>query len=185
MKKFAHQQFIEDNKIDKETLPDMLKKRMQGFEELQEDLEHTTEEDEEALLHKLEMLSHELAEDLEEHFEDELENNDVEEEEEVVAEIEKDHPIPTHEEFDEDKGYPSEENTDISEPVEKDSTETHEELTDEDLLEQLYEGNMLEVLPAHMAEMGFKTRLIGRNIAIGKFLLHKGKYDKRYKIALK
>jgi hypothetical protein len=81
MKKFPHQQFIEDNEIAIDTLPKMLQKRIKGFEELQEDLEHTTEHDREQLLDKLDLLSMELEEDLEEEFEERLENNDYEEEE--------------------------------------------------------------------------------------------------------
>src|SRR3989338_3864035 len=81
MKKFPHQQFIEDNNLDTQTLPEMLQKRIKGFDELEEDLQHTTDEDKEKLLNKLESLSFELEEDLEEHFEDQLENNDQEEDE--------------------------------------------------------------------------------------------------------
>lgn len=86
MKKFPHQQFIEDNKIDTEVLPEMLQKRIKGFNELEEDLEHTTDQDKVQLMDRLETLSHELAEDMEEQFEDNLENNDLDEDEQQVSE---------------------------------------------------------------------------------------------------
>ena len=85
--KFPHKQFLENNKdiIAAHPLPDMLQKRILGFEELEEDLPHTTDEDYARLLNKLENLSHELDEDLEEYFERWLENNDEEEDEEEPA----------------------------------------------------------------------------------------------------
>lgn len=54
--KFPHQQFLETNKdiLAGYELPEMLRKRILGFEELQEDLQHTTDEDHARLLHRLE-----------------------------------------------------------------------------------------------------------------------------------
>ncbi|MBI3518889.1 MAG: hypothetical protein HY062_05980 [Bacteroidetes bacterium] len=78
--KFPHEQFLEDNQIDYKTLPEMLYKRIKGFEELKEDLQHTTEEDQGRLIEKMESLSHEILEDLEDEFEGNIENNDEEEE---------------------------------------------------------------------------------------------------------
>ena len=249
MEKFTHQQFLDDNKIDLDILPTMLKKRILGFQELKADLEHTTDEDKEHLSNQLERLSHELAEDLEEHFEDELENNDEEEEEVKMIEPEEKTQENTLLESQEDSL--DEESKTIASPEEKtqgeivqlQDTNTNEEstkepvadeeilekvsnksdevtlpeeqlteqnipelqainsevqaikdntdnmvdmeLTDEGLLDQLFEGKMYSVLPDHLIEMGFKTRLNARNVRVGKYLLHKGKYDKRYTIHLK
>lgn len=86
---FSHQKFLEQNKemIAEHPLPDLLQKRILGFEELQEDMQYTTDEDRAKLMRKLEILSDELDEDLEEYFEPFLENNDEEEDEpEVVPE---------------------------------------------------------------------------------------------------
>ena len=93
MKKFPHEQFLDENNIDYKLLPEMLYKRIKGFEELKDDLEHTTDEDKEKLTSKLEMLSHELLEDLEEHFEDHLENNDQEEDEQPEPVQEQEKPV--------------------------------------------------------------------------------------------
>ena len=86
--KFPHEKFLEDNNIDYKTLPEMLYKRIKGFDELKEDLQHTTEDDKGELIEKMEMLSHEILEDLEEEFEGNLENNDEEEETEEPEQIE-------------------------------------------------------------------------------------------------
>ena len=187
MEKFPHQQFIEDNKIELSTLPTMLRKRIEGFNELQDDLQHTVEEDQEALLSKLETLSHELAEDLEEQFEDELENNDVEEHTEESAETPEKIPLsePLPEKEAETEGTDTSEQTLHEEAAAEEEEEPVEEQTDESLLEELHNGKMLLVLPAHLMEMGFKTPLTGKQVIVGKFILRKGKYDKRYTISLK
>ena len=87
MIQFPHQQFAIDNNLDINDLPRMLQKRILGFEELQDDLQHTTEQDKAKLRAKLDKLSYELEEDLEQHFEHHLENNDVQEEPEPEVEL--------------------------------------------------------------------------------------------------
>jgi hypothetical protein len=180
MKKFPHQQFIEDNKLDIETLPELLQKRINGFDELEEDLEHTAGEDKDKLVHKLEMLSHELLEDLEEHFEDHLENNDLEEEEqpEVAAEPIQEEPAPEPE-------------SEIHEPEPKQEEEKIEpepeetEPTDEEILEGLFADKKHHLLPSELHKRGFKTSLNSKMVLVGKFCLHRGKYDTCYQLVLK
>ena len=76
MKKYPHQVFLAENKLKTEQLPKQLQKRIKGFEELQEDLEHAVDDDHDRLAKKLDHLSLELEEDLYEEFEDQLENNE-------------------------------------------------------------------------------------------------------------
>lgn len=172
MKKFPHQQFLEDNRVAIGSLPDMLQKRIKGFDELEDDLAHTTDEDREKLLDKLENLSHELAEDLEEHFEEQLENNDLEEDDEVAPEpepelqIEVVEPEPTPEEEPEPEPEP------ITEP------------TDEKILESLLAEKKHTILPGELKDKGFKGQLGAKRLLVGKFCLHRGKYDTCYKILI-
>jgi len=177
MKKFPHQQFIEDNNLDIQTLPEMLQKRIKGFDELEEDLQHTTDEDKEKLIAKLETLSHELAEDLEEHFEEQLENNDQEEDEqpEIAPEPIQEEPI-------------LEPEPEIQEEVVQTEPEPKSEApepTDEEILEGLFNGKKHLVLPSELKEKGFKASLDNKRLLVGKFCLHRGKYDTCYQLVLK
>lgn len=180
--KFPHEKFLEDNNIEYRTLPEMLYKRIKGFEELKEDLQHTTDEDREKLTEKLEMLSHELSEDLEEHFEDHLENNDQEEEEtqpEQVQETEQpviEEPVVEPEPEPETVTQPEE---DKSEPV------VEKKPTDEDILEELMKSEKDFFHPSELKDKGFKGSLKDKRVVVGKFCLHKGKYDTCYKIIIK
>ncbi|TAL61194.1 MAG: hypothetical protein EPN85_05515 [Bacteroidetes bacterium] len=177
MKKFPHQQFIGDNQVNIETLPEMLQKRIKGFDELQEDLQHTTDEDNERLMGKLETLSHELAEDMEEHFEEHLENNDREEDEPEVL------PEPIQEEKAEEPApEPIQEEP---APIQEQEPEPVHEPTDEEILAALLAGNKELVLPSELKEKGFKTDLNGRKLLVGRFCLNRGKYDTCYQIILK
>lgn len=202
MKKFPHQQFIEDNQVNIQTLPEMLQKRIKGFDELEEDLQHTTDEDKEKLLNKLEALSHELDEDLEEYFEDHLENNDREEDEqpEIAAEPIQEEPTPepevqeTEPEIQEEEVQPELSPEPLEEPVPESQEETPEptpepepvkEPTDEEILEALLADKKHNVLPVELKKKGFKTDLNSKRILVGKFCLRRGKYDTCYKIILK
>jgi hypothetical protein len=219
MKKFPHQQFIEDNNLDIQTLPEMLQKRIKGFDELEEDLQHTTDEDKEQLISKLETLSSELEEDLEEHFEEQLENNDQEEDElpEVVMEpipevveapesvVEKIIPEAAEEIMEELVPEPeaiveetiSEATAEVAEEpapepeIQEEAVEPDPEPepvlepTDEEILEGLLNSKKSHILPAELKEKGFKTSLNERRLLVGKFCLHRGKYDTCYKIILK
>jgi hypothetical protein len=186
MKKFPHQEFITDNYDVIKSFPpsDLLQKRILGFDELEEDWKHTTGEDEQELLSKLESLSHELMEDLEEQYEDHLENNDQDEEEqpEVAEEPLQEEPAPEPEpeikepepEIEEEKVEPEPEpEVEASEP------------TDEEILEGLFTDKKHHVLPSELHEKGFKTSLNSKRLLVGKFCLHKGKYDTCYQLVLK
>lgn len=170
--KFPHEQFLKDNNIDYKTLPEMLYKRIKGFEELKEDLDqdNITDEDRDKLTEQLEMLSHELSEDLEEEFEDHLENNDQEEEEE-----EKTEPEPT---------VVEEEPAIEPEPVlqEEIAPEPSIEPSDEEILKDFITNQKALVSQAELKAKGFKTPLNGKVVYVGKLCLHKGKYDTCYKI---
>lgn len=207
IQQFPHEKFLEENNIDSKALPEMLYKRIQGFEELKGDLEHTTDEDKENLLNKLETLSHELDEDLEGYFEDHLENNDREEDEqpEIVQEPVQEEPVlekesevveqkpeikeeeaqsePTPEPLEEPAPEPQEETPEL-EPTPEPEPEPVKEPTDEEILEELLADKKHTVLPAELKKKGFKTDLNGKRLLVGKFCLHKGKYDTFYKIHL-
>ena len=176
MKKLPHQQFIEDNEIAVDTLPKMLQKRIKGFEELQEDLEHTTEHDREQLLDKLDLLSLELEEDLEEQFEDQLENNDVVEED---SELKEHDTIPV--ENVEGRTDPKTVVPELEVVVEGKS----ENEEDEDILSQLFSKNQLKISPTQLIKKGFKRKLDHKVIAVGKYALYRGKYDTCYTLILK
>lgn len=196
MKKFPHEQFLEENSIDYKLLPEMLYKRIKGFEELKEDLEHTTDEDREKLTGKLEMLSHELLEDLEEHFEEQLENNDQEEEEEQPEPVQEpeqpvvEEPIPEPEPEIQPEPEPEiqieqeKPEAEVQPEQEQPETEPLKEPTDEEILEGLVSAQKHLVLPSELKEKGFKMSLNGKRIMVGKFCLHRGKYDSCYKIIL-
>jgi hypothetical protein len=175
MKKFPHQQFIEDNGIAIDTLPKMLQKRFKGFEELQEDLEHTTEHDREQLLDKLDLLSMELEEDLEEQFEHQLENNDEEEEPEVKEEI----ALPDETIEENNASITATAEPEIADEVKSVNDE------DEDILSQLFSKKQLKVSPAQLIDKGFKKKLDNKLIAVGKYALYRGKYDTCYTLLLK
>lgn len=185
MKKFPHEQFLDENSIDYKLLPEMLYKRIRGFEELKDDLEHTTDEDKEKLISKLEMLSHELLEDLEEHFEDHLENNDQEEGEQPEPIQEQEEPI-EEEQTPEPEVQPEPE-PEIEPVVQEEPVvepEAARELSDEEILEELVADKKHLVLPSELQEKGFKTGLEGKRLVVGKFCLHRGKYDTCYKIII-
>lgn len=181
--KFPHEKFLDDNNIDYKTLPEMLYKRIKGFEELKEDLEHTTDEDKEKLTEKLEMLSHELLEDLEEHFEDHLENNDREEEEQVQEPEAEPEPksVQETEQAVTEKPIVEPEPEEVV-PKEEIVPEAEKEPTDEEILKELIANQKSLVSHAELKEKGFKTALNGKTVYVGKVCLHKGKYDTCYKI---
>lgn len=92
MKKYVFEEFMESNNIQKEQLPELLQKRITGFEEMKSDLEYTIEDDRDRLERRLEDLADELEEDIYEEYEDSLENNsdpNEEEEEKLKKELEE------------------------------------------------------------------------------------------------
>lgn len=180
MKKFPHEKFLQDNNIDYKTLPEMLYKRIKGFEELKEDLEHTTDEDKEKLIDKLETLSHELLEDLEEHFEDQLENNDQEEDEQPVPIQE---PVQEQPVVEEQTPEPEIQPQPETEPIAIEP-EALREPSDEEILEELVANKKHVVLPSELQRKGFKTGLDSKRLVVGKFCLQRGKYDTCYKIII-
>ena len=171
MNTYPHQQFIKDNNISVESLPIDLRKRIKGFDELLEDLEHTLDSDRENLEDRLETLTHELAEDLEEHFEDYLQNNDQEEEITEEVKIEE-----TEEEYTEEK-----EESEFEPPAEPQPQESKEP-DNEEILALLYAEKKYRVTPTELRTRGFKGRLEDRRMKFGKYILCKKKYHSSYSI---
>ena len=181
---FPHKTFLQQNAIDIEKLPEALQKRIYGFEELEQDLSTTLDEDRERLLDRMENLSHELDEDLEEHFEDQLSNND-EQEDEVPLPVASAPAAETEHECackhaKNDHDLPSEP-TIIDEP-QKTETIPSKELSDEDILAEVLASGRHKILPADLHKTGFKAPLNFRVIAVGRFYLRRGKYDTHYQI---
>lgn len=115
---FPHKTFLHQNAIDIEKLPEALRKRIYGFEELEQDLSLTIDEDREKLLSRMEDLSHELDEDLEEHFEDQLTNNDEQDDDdepEKKGEQAQNSIDTTEEVKEENPGYDDEKKSEIAE----------------------------------------------------------------------
>ncbi len=183
---FPHKTFLHQNSIDIEKLPEALQKRIYGFEELEQDLLTTIDEDRERLLGRMEDLSHELDEDLEEHFEDLLDNNDEQEEDEPVVAATP--APPAHDEHEcackrakrmevtetvtEEAPHPAEP---VMEPEKK-------EPSDEEILGSLLENGWNKILPDELRRKGFKTLLNFKVIAVGRFYLRRGRYDTHYQI---
>jgi hypothetical protein len=215
MKKYPHEIFIEENKeeISKKPVPALLKKRLNGFDELLADLPHTIGKDREVLEDKLDDLSQELLEDLEEHYELDLENNELPEEEyeERVKTPQSQHEpdysrneseyVPeeaqlheTQSEQEEAAGHRHEPMHEISETVpsemedefkDENFTEPIPEPSDEDLLTDIYNAGFKQIHPSMLKNKGYKSHLHKRSIEIGKFHLKRGKYDTHYTIYLK
>jgi len=187
MKKFPHQQFLEDNHIALESLPEMLQKRIRGFDELEDDLQYATDEHRLYLSDLLDRLSQEIEEDLEEHFEQELENNDLEEE---APEEKKEEEPPLEEnpspEVEQKEQEVIEEFEPDPEPVAQEEPPVQEEPakepTDEDILQELLDHKQDRVCHMELMQQGFKGNLDKRNLTVGKFYLVKEKYATTYKI---
>ena len=156
MKKYPHQVFLAENNIKTETLPKELQKRIRGFEELSEDLEHAVDEDHDRLLKKLKNLSLELEEDLYDEFEDLLENNDQVEE-------------------------ASEEKPPVEIKKEKVSIEKKAP-TDEEILDGLYAKGKREISRSALKNLGLKTRLVSSKVKVGKYTLYKAMFSYTYTI---
>lgn len=196
--KFPHQQFLEDNQaiINTHPLPEMLQKRILGFEELRDDLAHTTDEDRDQLLGKLEKLSYELDEDLEEYFESYLENND-EEKEEPLAQFSEIHP-PRHEPDVKLPDIAPEPPKDPEKGNEQKKTGSHEKvmnrnplsvkasgLSDEEIIGQAVKDRMSFIHPSELFKRGYKGVLEDRTIFVGRFCLQRARYETCYRITLR
>lgn len=211
-KQFPHKHFLEDNSeaIAKRPLPEFLIKRIKGFEELEEDLPHTTDEDRERLEARLERLSHELDEDLEEYFEQELENNDLDDGPDVPAtdlsRLSADSKEPdwqSHEDRNHrpepsrshrEQGFDKPElhrKVAVPETVEpergvgvgrKQGQEPASDQTDEDIIAGLVKEGKTEIQPQKLKALGFKGSLIYRRLKVGRYTLHRRRYDTAYRI---
>lgn len=182
---YPHLTFLSDNRIDVEKLPRLLQKRIHGFEELQEDLPHTTEEDRPDLVHRLNALSLEIEEDLEEFYEDRLEPDPDQEEEEEEPQAEE---IPVVAEPEPVVDMPVSEPEPLAPPAEQPEVlpEPSSEvvLTDAQIIMSLWKEGYRQLLPGIAAAKGLKTPLTARRIFIGNFCLQRRKYSSFYDISL-
>lgn len=198
---FPHKEFLKDNAevLAEHPVPEMLHKRIIGFAELEQDLEQTTDEDRIQLITNLERLSHELDEDLEEYFEEFLENNELEETDEVEnsENSKQDLLLPstggletmpesrseTGENTNVEIPAPSVELAEKTEVVSVNKNDTV--VMDEQILETFLLAGKQQVLLTELLTKGFKTPFSGRRISVGKFQLHKRRYDPHYRILLR
>jgi hypothetical protein len=189
MIQFPHESFLKDNDIQVGTLPNELQKRIRGFDELREDLEYTTDEDRPGLLSKMERLSHELDEDLEEYYQDRLGHN--EEEEDNDEEKEEDQ-APKHEQMVLGQEPPTEAaDTETKEapPAELPQEDTPpypgtQQPGDEEILEGFYHHRQTIIHPSELKAKGYTGQISGRRITVGRFCLRKGRYETCYKLLL-
>lgn len=86
MEKIEHREFMVENGLDTESLPEGLQRKIKVFDKLFAKLEETVDDDNERVLSKLNDLDRELVQDLETEFEDQLENNDIDEENDDILE---------------------------------------------------------------------------------------------------
>ena len=179
---YPHLTFLSENHIDTETLPRLLQKRIRGFEELYEDLPHTLAEDRPDLVNRLNTLSLEIEEDLEEHYADRLES-DPDEIEELLTEdttvitepAETSFTVPAEQE------QPSPQTLEPEAPSEPASEKI---ATDSEIVWSLWKEGYRQLLPGVAAAKGLKTPLRARKIIIGNFCLQRRKYSSFYDISL-
>lgn len=191
---FPHKTFLHQNAIEIGKLPEALQKRIYGFEELEQDLLTTIDGDRDQLLSRMEDLSHELDEDLEEHFEDQIDNNDQQEEGLVESATAPSAP-PEHECACKHAKHMEHENNETlheEAPVPTEPTKDHarapeskpqkKDLSDEEILAALVEGGWHKILPDDLRSKGFKAPLNFKVIAVGKYYLRRGRYESHYRI---
>ena len=206
MKKYPHQVFLAENKLKTEQLPKQLQKRIKGFEELQEDLEHAVDDDHDRLAKKLVHLSLELEEDLYEEFEDQLENNEEQDELQpgslysfsdgftwkIVSKKEAKALFNKNQEVfglntDEETEGAIEELSDLEAyevfAVEYKAPKTSGKAnSDEAILDQLYAKGKREIARTDLQKMGFKTPLEAAKVKVGKYTLYKAMFSYTYTI---
>lgn len=152
---FKHKEFLKENKITVTNISDKnIQKRINGFDEMLEDYEHTVDEDQEELGQSIIRLDNELEEDLYDLYDDQLENNDALEEEtpKKVA------------------------------PEEK--IEQKKEVlvnTDEAILEKLMKNGYSSIKRENLRELGFKGNLEDKVHIVGKYRLTNPTFNYTFK----
>lgn len=168
---YPHLTFLRKNNIDVDKLPKLIRQRIKGFEEIQEDLPYLVEEDQPVIEETLQKLSYEIEEDLEEEFEDQLENNEIEEE---LVEVEK---APDDAEEPEEEFIPEQEL--IPEPEFNSLPPTPEEI-----LSELYEQGKRRLMLQDLKEAGIPVSN-QRITKVGEFCLIKGRYQNCYSLVFR
>lgn len=168
---YPHRVFLKKNNIDVEKLPKLIKQRIAGFDEIHEDLPYLVEEDQPVIEETLQRLSFEIEEDLEEEFEGELENNEIEEE---LVEVGKE------EELLEGQEEPEEPEGEIAEEPEPEP----EPSTPEERLLEVFEGGKDILYPSELKAFGIPIPK-ERKVTIGSFCLTKGRYKNCYTLTLR
>jgi hypothetical protein len=168
---YPHQAFLKKNNIDVEKLPKLIKQRIAGFDEIHEDLPYLVEEDQRVIEETLQRLSFEIEEDLEEEFEGELENNEIEEE--LIE-------VGNEEESMQDQAEPKEPEGEIGEETET----APKPATPEERLKEVFEEGKDILYPSELKEFGIPIPK-ERKVTIGNFCLTKGRYKNCYTLTLR
>ena len=181
---YPHLVFLSENHIDTEKLPRLLQKRIRGFEELYEDLPHTTSEDRPDLVNRLNTLSLEIEEDLEEHFEDRLQQDTDDDSQGLLPAQPEEVPVSQPQEQIPDAIIP--EPPAAPEPLREVIPEPIPEtpLSDADILASLWKEGFRHIVPGTVAAKRLKTPLSERKLFIGNFCLQRRKYSACYDITL-
>lgn len=203
---YPHAAFLRKNNIDVEKLPKLIKQRINGFEEIQETLPYLVEEDQPVIEETLQKLSFEIEEDLEEEFEELLENNEIEEELVAVKDTQEEGENVEEEEVQEEEEnvqdeeevvQDEEENVqDVEEVVQDEEGNNQDENKDfvpelqpevstpEKALETVYEQGVRKLYPNELKELGIPIPN-KRLQAVGNFCLIKGRYKNCYTLVLR
>ena len=208
MKTYPFEEFMKSNGLSKEHLSPMLQKRILGFEELREDFEHTVDGDREKMQNNLDDIADELEEDLYEEFEDHLENNPESEDQLDEDTIRKEKDRSEKREKFKEKLVKKAEQEKIEreklqkkmerekEEKEKQEKEKKEKILkaeenkapvlspDENLIEKLYKSGHKKIGRSGLVSKGFKTKLEGKKIQVGKYKLVKALFSYSYSIEL-
>jgi hypothetical protein len=86
MEQIEHRDFLKENSVETNSLPEALQQKINLFNKMLEFLNDTVDEDGETLKNKLKDLDSELVEDLENEFEDVLDNNEIDEQNNDILE---------------------------------------------------------------------------------------------------
>lgn len=178
---FPHRDFLNQNQanVKIEQLPPLLQRRIAGFDELENDLQYTVEDDHKKLLDLLEDLSHEIYEDLEEHLEHLIENNESDEPDQIPMDEHRTPQITPDPLVAVPATPPVTPDALPQQPLEVPvHPQAPPQLTgDEAVLQALYSSGTFRVHPDDLRRQGYKGSLSERYFQVGSYALYRGKYD--------
>ena len=160
MEVYEFETFIKDNNLDitKDfSLP--IQKQVAIFNKLREKKEDTIEEDRIKVDKTLQERALKILSDMEEELQDQLINNEIVETEK--PKVSKSKPIPEQK---------------VSKPIALSD--------DEQIIQRIFYQGIYKVSRSELLKRGFKTKLEGKKIRVGKYLLVKFRFSYHYSIVL-